>query len=51
MKKESRECEGCGKIIMCEKTRLGKWVCSYECLEAVYGGEIPDKEDFEAATS
>ena len=46
MKKEIRECEACGETVECEETYLGRWVCCYECLEAIYGGEIPDEEDF-----
>ena len=34
-----------------ETTKKGKKFCSYECLQAFYGDEVPEDEDFISATS
>lgn len=46
--KKITTCEHCGKEVECEETRLGHWVCCYECLEAFYGDEVSEKEDFKS---
>ena len=46
METEIRECEFCGELHDCEKTRLGHYFCCYGCLESYYGDDVPEDEDF-----
>lgn len=45
------KCEFCEKDLNEElyeetHTRLGRDFCNYECMEAFYGDEIPEDEEF-----